>query len=175
MLGVVVVFSFLGNTNAIYSYSIRRDIVGQTQEEAWRVFDSETSKILAAIEDVPAVVALADAAAAHGRTAESQHPDRRYEKSGLRRARARALRRDHGDTGHSANTTESAGPDGSRGAALLVRRAARCLDRGASQTQFANDPAARVRRLCSRTSNGCEPSMKARCARRSIRPIPRTS
>ena len=60
MLGVVVVFSFLGNTNAIYSYSIRRDIVGQTQEEAWRVFDSETSKILAAIEDVPAVVALDD-------------------------------------------------------------------------------------------------------------------
>ena len=60
MLGVVVVFSFLGNTNAIYSYSIRRDIVGQTQEEAWRVFDSETSKVLAAIEDVPAVVALAD-------------------------------------------------------------------------------------------------------------------
>ena len=50
MLGVVVVFSFLGNTNAIYSYSIRRDIVGQTQEEAWRVFDSETSKILAAIK-----------------------------------------------------------------------------------------------------------------------------
>jgi hypothetical protein len=60
MLCVVVVISFLANTNAIYSYQIRRDIVGQTQEEAWRVFDSETSKILRAIGEVPAVVAFED-------------------------------------------------------------------------------------------------------------------
>jgi hypothetical protein len=60
MLAVVVVFSFIGNTNAIYSYSIKRDIVGQTQEEAWRVFDSETSKILAAIAEVPEVASLQD-------------------------------------------------------------------------------------------------------------------
>ena len=56
MLAVVVVFSFIGNTNAIYSYSIQRDIVGQTQEQAWRVFDSETSKILAAIAEVSRLV-----------------------------------------------------------------------------------------------------------------------
>ena len=60
MLSIVVIISFLANTNAIYSYQIRRDIVGQTQEEAWRVFDSETSKILRAIGEVPAVAALED-------------------------------------------------------------------------------------------------------------------
>ena len=60
MLCVVVVISFLANTNAIYSYQIRRDIVGQTQEEAWRVFDSETSKILRAISEVPAVATFED-------------------------------------------------------------------------------------------------------------------
>jgi hypothetical protein len=60
MLSFVVIISFLANTNAIYSYQIRRDIVGQTQEEAWRVFDSETSKIVRAIADVPAVAALED-------------------------------------------------------------------------------------------------------------------
>jgi flagellin-like protein len=53
MLAFVVIISFLANTNAIYSYQIRRDIVGQTQEAAWRVFDSETGKILRAIEEVP--------------------------------------------------------------------------------------------------------------------------
>jgi hypothetical protein len=60
MLSIVVIISFLANTNAIYSYQVRRDIVGQTQEEAWRVFDSETSKILRAIGDVPAVAAFED-------------------------------------------------------------------------------------------------------------------
>jgi hypothetical protein len=58
MLSFVVIISFLANTNAIYSYQIRRDIVGQTQEEAWRVFDSETTKILRAIAEEPAVAAL---------------------------------------------------------------------------------------------------------------------
>ena len=60
MLSFVVIISFLANTNAIYSYQIRRDIVGQTQETAWRVFDSETTKILRAISEVPAVAALED-------------------------------------------------------------------------------------------------------------------
>jgi hypothetical protein len=60
MLCIVVIISFIGNTNAIYSYSIRRDIVGQTQEAAWRVFDSETSKILRAIGEVPEVNAFED-------------------------------------------------------------------------------------------------------------------
>jgi hypothetical protein len=60
MLSFVVIISFLANTNAIYSYQIRRDIVGQTQEEAWRVFDSETGKILSAIAEVPEVAALED-------------------------------------------------------------------------------------------------------------------
>ena len=60
MLSIVVIISFLANTNAIYSYQVRRDIVGQTQEEAWRVFDSETSKMLRAIGEVPAVAALED-------------------------------------------------------------------------------------------------------------------
>lgn len=59
-LAVVFVFSFISNTNAIYSYFIARDIVGQTQEEAWRVFDSETNEILGAINQVPEVVSLAD-------------------------------------------------------------------------------------------------------------------
>jgi hypothetical protein len=60
MLSFVVIISFLANTNAIYSYQIRRDIVGQTQEEAWRVFDSETGKILRAIGEVPEVATLED-------------------------------------------------------------------------------------------------------------------
>lgn len=46
---VVFVFSFVSNTNAIYSFFIQRDIVGNTQEEAWRVFDAETTKIAAAL------------------------------------------------------------------------------------------------------------------------------
>jgi hypothetical protein len=57
-LAVVFVVSFISNTNAIYSYFIARDIVSDTQEEAWRVFDSETSKILAAVSEVPAYAAL---------------------------------------------------------------------------------------------------------------------
>jgi uncharacterized integral membrane protein len=57
---IVFVFSFVSNTNAIYSYFIQRDIVGQTQEEAWRVFDSETNKILKAIAEVPAVASYED-------------------------------------------------------------------------------------------------------------------
>lgn len=60
MLAVVFVISFISNTNAIYSYFVARDIVSDTQEEAWRVFDSETSKILGAIGEVPAYTALED-------------------------------------------------------------------------------------------------------------------
>jgi len=43
------VFSFISNTNAIYTYFIERDIVGQTQEEAWKIFKSETHKVAADI------------------------------------------------------------------------------------------------------------------------------
>jgi hypothetical protein len=60
MLAFVVIISFLANTNAVYSYQVRRDIVGQTQEAAWRVFDAETGKISRAISEVPAVAALED-------------------------------------------------------------------------------------------------------------------
>lgn len=56
----IFVFSFVSNTNAIYTFFLQRDIVGQTQEEAWRIFDSETSKVLAALEEVPALVGFED-------------------------------------------------------------------------------------------------------------------
>lgn len=46
---IIFVFSFISNTNAIYTFFLQRDIVGQTQEEAWRVFDSESTKVLTAI------------------------------------------------------------------------------------------------------------------------------
>jgi hypothetical protein len=43
------IVSFISNTNAIYTYFIQNDIVGQTQTAAWDVFDSGTQDILAAI------------------------------------------------------------------------------------------------------------------------------
>ncbi|MBN1237225.1 MAG: hypothetical protein JXB36_01925 [Gammaproteobacteria bacterium] len=58
--GIVFVFSFISNTNAIYTFFIQRDIVGQTQEAAWRVFDAETNRVLAAIAAIPEVAAFAD-------------------------------------------------------------------------------------------------------------------
>ena len=48
---IVFVFSFISNTNAIYTFFLERDIVGQTQETAWRVFDSESAKILTEIDN----------------------------------------------------------------------------------------------------------------------------
>ena len=40
--------SFISNTNAIYTYFLQKDIVGNTQEEAWRVFDNETGRLISA-------------------------------------------------------------------------------------------------------------------------------
>lgn len=57
---IVFVFSFISNTNAIYTFFVQRDIVGQTQEAAWKVFDEETNRVLAAIEQIPEVAAFAD-------------------------------------------------------------------------------------------------------------------
>ena len=50
---IVFVFSFISNTNAFYSRLIEGDIVRETQDEAWRVFDEESSKALKVIEDYP--------------------------------------------------------------------------------------------------------------------------
>ena len=52
----IFVFSFVSNTNAIYTFFLQRDIVGQTQEEAWRVFDSETTNVLAELDGDPQLV-----------------------------------------------------------------------------------------------------------------------
>ena len=43
------VFSFISNTNAIYTFFLKRDIVGETQVQALRDFDAGTTKILARI------------------------------------------------------------------------------------------------------------------------------
>jgi hypothetical protein len=56
---IVFIVSFVSNTNAIYTFFIQRDIVGQTQEAAWRVFDAETNRVLAAIGRIPEVSAFA--------------------------------------------------------------------------------------------------------------------
>jgi len=50
---VLFVFSFVSNTNAIYTFFVRKDIVGQTQEEAWRVFEAETGRIQNAVAADP--------------------------------------------------------------------------------------------------------------------------
>ena len=50
---VVFVFSFLSNTNAFYSRLIEDDIVRETQEDAWLVFDKESTKALKLIEGNP--------------------------------------------------------------------------------------------------------------------------
>ena len=50
---MIVVFSFISNTNAFYSFLIRDDIVRETQQEAWSVFDKESSRALQEIEQRP--------------------------------------------------------------------------------------------------------------------------
>ena len=50
---MVFVFSFISNTNAFYSRLIERDIVRETQDEAWLVFDEESTKALKVIDDHP--------------------------------------------------------------------------------------------------------------------------
>ncbi|MEM6406445.1 MAG: hypothetical protein AAF669_07650 [Pseudomonadota bacterium] len=47
----VLPFSFISNTNAIYTFFMEKDVVEKTQIEAWKNFDAGTSKLLAAIED----------------------------------------------------------------------------------------------------------------------------
>ena len=54
MFVIVFVFSFISNTNAFYSLFIESDIVQETQDEAWRVFDEESTKALKVIDDHPA-------------------------------------------------------------------------------------------------------------------------
>ena len=50
VLLVIFVFSFISNTNAIYTRFLQDTIVADTQENAWLVFDSETSVLLDAID-----------------------------------------------------------------------------------------------------------------------------
>ena len=50
---ILFVFSFISNTNAFYSRLIQDDIVRETQDEAWLVFDEESSNALKIIEDNP--------------------------------------------------------------------------------------------------------------------------
>lgn len=50
---IVFMFSFISNTNAFYSRFIEDDIVREAQDEAWRLFDEESSKALKVIEDHP--------------------------------------------------------------------------------------------------------------------------
>ena len=50
---IVFVFSFISNTNAFYSRLIEDDIVRETQEEAWSLFDRESTKALKLIDDNP--------------------------------------------------------------------------------------------------------------------------
>jgi hypothetical protein len=47
---VFFVFSFISNTNAIYTYFLERDIIGETQTAAWHNFDVGTQQILAEID-----------------------------------------------------------------------------------------------------------------------------
>lgn len=43
------VVSFISNTNAIYTYFLKNDIVGETQIAAWHTFDEGTQEILTAL------------------------------------------------------------------------------------------------------------------------------
>ncbi len=52
---LVFLFSFISNTNAIYTYFLKNDIVGQTQETAWSVFDLGTVEVISAIDNFPLV------------------------------------------------------------------------------------------------------------------------
>lgn len=51
----IFIFSFISNTNAIYTYFVRGDIVEDTQEAAWRVFDAQTQRMLSLIRESEAV------------------------------------------------------------------------------------------------------------------------
>jgi len=51
-------FSFLSNTNAIYTFFLERDIVGETQTQAWRDFDVGTQKVLAALDNNQTIIEI---------------------------------------------------------------------------------------------------------------------
>ena len=52
--------SFASNTNAIYTFQIQSDIVGDTQEAAWEVFDRETGRVISRISQEETFQELAD-------------------------------------------------------------------------------------------------------------------
>lgn len=50
---IVFAFSFVSNTNAFYSRLIQDDIVRETQDEAWLLFERESAKALKLIDEHP--------------------------------------------------------------------------------------------------------------------------
>lgn len=54
VFAMIFVFSFLSNTNAFYSLFIEKDIVRETQAEAWSVYERESTRALGAFDDDPA-------------------------------------------------------------------------------------------------------------------------
>lgn len=53
---IFLIFSFISNTNAIYTYFLANDIVGKTQVNAWESFDEGTSAILAVLDKHDSIV-----------------------------------------------------------------------------------------------------------------------
>lgn len=53
VFAMIFVFSFLSNTNAFYSLFIEQDIVRETQDEAWRVYERESARALNAFDEDP--------------------------------------------------------------------------------------------------------------------------
>ena len=51
VFAMIFVFSFLSNTNAFYSLFVEQDIVRETQDEAWRVYERESSRALNAFDE----------------------------------------------------------------------------------------------------------------------------
>lgn len=50
---MIFTFSFLSNTNALYSMFIKQDIVRETQEAAWELYDRETTRALEVFDEDP--------------------------------------------------------------------------------------------------------------------------
>ena len=53
VFGMIFVFSFLSNTNAFYSLFIKDDIIRETQEDAWEVYERESTRALKAFDEDP--------------------------------------------------------------------------------------------------------------------------
>ena len=53
VFSLIFVFSFISNTNAFYSLFVEKDIVRETQEAAWEVFDRESTRALEAFDGDP--------------------------------------------------------------------------------------------------------------------------